>query len=92
MAIAHLAAGRYEEGLPWAERALRDNAGAVALRLKLSLCGHLGRLDDARQCLRLLREIDPKPIVATAGGRGWGSAGLAARVREGLRKAGLPEE
>jgi adenylate cyclase len=58
MAIAHLAAGRYEEGLPWALRAVRDNAGAVALRLKLSLCGHLGRLEEARESLRLLREIE----------------------------------
>jgi adenylate cyclase len=92
MAIAHLAAGRYEEALPWADRAVRDNGGAIALRLKLSLCGHLGRLEEASRCMRLLREIDPEPTIAPAGRGDWGFAQLAARIREGLRKAGLPEE
>jgi hypothetical protein len=51
LALAELAAGRYEAGLSWAEQALRENSGMPAFRLKLSLCGHLGRVDDARACL-----------------------------------------
>jgi adenylate cyclase len=91
LAIAHLAVGRYEEGLPWADRAIRNNAGAVALQLKLSLLGHLGRLDEARECLRLLREINPAPKITPASRSGWGSAAPAAPVIEGLRLAGVPE-
>ena len=52
LAIAQLAAGRYEQALRWAEEALRENGGMPALRLKLSLCGHLGRHDEASECLR----------------------------------------
>jgi adenylate cyclase len=36
-AFAHLAAGRYEAGLPWADQALRENGGLPALRFKLSV-------------------------------------------------------
>jgi adenylate cyclase len=91
LAIAHLADGRYDEALAWVERALGDNAGSPALRLKLSLCGHLGRLEEAR---RLLREIEPPPTIARnrIGWSRWGSAEFLARLIEGLRKAGLPEE
>jgi tetratricopeptide (TPR) repeat protein len=93
LALAHLGAGRYEAGLPWAEEALRDNGGMPALRLKLSLCGHLGRSEDARECLRQVREVHSEPTVT------WLSRDMpkgpapeiAARVIKGLRKAGLPE-
>ncbi|KWV47649.1 hypothetical protein AS156_19640 [Bradyrhizobium macuxiense] len=44
--------------------ALQENTGAPALRLKLSLCGHLGRDDEAKSCLRLLREVHSEPMVA----------------------------
>jgi len=93
MAIADLSTGRYEEALSWTERAVRDNAGAPALRLKLSLCGHLGRLDEAR---RLLREIEPGPTIARVRD-GWsrgraGPAQFLGRLIEGMRKAGVPEE
>ena len=37
MAFAHVAAGRYEAGLPWAERAHREGGGLPQLYLKLSL-------------------------------------------------------
>jgi TolB-like protein len=64
LAIAHLSARRYEEALLWAEEALRENGGMPALRLKLSLCGHLGRAEAARECLRRLKEIHSDPTIA----------------------------
>ena len=93
MAFAHLAAGRYEEGLPWAEEAIRENGGLPALRFKLSLCGHLGRLEEAGECLRRIRETIPEPTVASVmQGHGKGLAPkIVARLADGLRKAGLPE-
>ena len=93
LAGAHMAAGRYEEALPWADRALRENSGAVALRLKLSLCGHLRRFEEAEECLHLLREIHPEPTIAGMMGdlpKGLSSE-RTARFAEGWRKAGLPE-
>jgi adenylate cyclase len=92
MAFGHLAAGRYEAGLPWAEDALRENGGLPALRFKLSLCGHLGRMDEAAECLRRLKETHPRPTVGLVmRGVGKGIAPeIVERLAEGLRKAGLP--
>ncbi len=90
---AHLATGRYEEALSWADRALGSNAGLGALRLKLILCGHLERREAARECLQRLRETYPEPTVAAVMcdlPKGY-LPEVAARFAEGLRKAGLPE-
>ena len=96
LGLAHLFGGRYEEALSWADRALGSvrNAGLPALRQKLSLCGHLGHREAASECLQRLREIIPEPTVAIVMRnvvKGM-SPELAARIAEGLRKAGLPEE
>lgn len=93
LALAELAAGRYAAGLSWAEEALRENGGMPALRLKLSLCGHLGRNDDARAGLSRASEFQCEPTIAgimRALPRGVVPE-LAARITEGLRKAGIPE-
>ena len=92
LGLAHLAAGRYEAALPWAEAALRENCGMPAVRLKLSLCGHLGRVDEAAECVRQFRVSDGEPTVAylmSSVGKGAAVA-LVERVAEGLRKAGVP--
>ncbi len=93
LSLAHFAAGRYEEALSWADRALGRNAGLAALRLKLSLCGHLSRREEASECLQRLRETYPEPTVAAVMrdvAKGM-SPEVAAHIAEGLRKAGLPE-
>jgi tetratricopeptide (TPR) repeat protein len=93
MAWAHLAAGRWEEGLAWAEEALRENAGLPGLRLKLSLLGHLGRLDEAAECLRQVRESEYESTVAVlirGPAKGFAPE-ILVRMAQGLRKAGVPE-
>jgi pentatricopeptide repeat protein len=73
---------------------LRENGGMPALRLKLSLCGHLGRLEEARGCLNRVSEFHCEPTIAgimRALPKGVVPE-LAARVTEGLRRAGVPEE
>jgi TolB-like protein len=93
LALAELSAGRYEAGLSWAEAALRENGGMPALRLKLSLCGYLGRHEEARAGLRRVREFQCEPTIAgimRALAKG-AVPQLAARVAEGLRRAGIPE-
>ncbi len=93
LCLAHLVAGRYEEALSWADRAWGSNAGLPALRLKLSLLGHLGRREEASECLaapaRDLSRTDRHRRDARCA-KGM-SPELAARIAEGLRKAGLPE-
>jgi tetratricopeptide (TPR) repeat protein len=91
LCLAHLAAGRYEEALSWADRASGRNAGLPALRLKLSLCGDLCRREEASECLQRLRQTYPEPTVAAVTGdmpKGM-SPEFTARIAEGLRKAGL---
>jgi adenylate cyclase len=90
---AHFTAGRYQEALSWADRAVGSKAGLTGLRYKLSLCGYLGLLDGASECLQRLRKTYPEPTVADlmrAVPKGM-SPETAARIAEGLRKAGLPE-
>jgi len=93
LGVAHLAAGRYEAAMRWVEEALRENCGVPALRLKLSLCGHLGRSDEAAECLRRFEKADAEPTVACLmRGVGKGAApALLARLSEGLRKAGVSD-
>lgn len=81
-----------EEALSWAERGLGSNAGLPALRLQLSLCGHLGRHEQATECLQRLRETYPEPTVAAVMrdiAKGM-SPEVAAHIAEGLCKAGVP--
>ena len=96
LALAHLAAGRYEDTTDWAAQSLRDQPRyAIAIRMKVVSFAHLGRLDVARQWLKRLLEIQPGLTIA-----GWkttyGATFLAPELLdvyvEGLRKAGLPEE
>jgi hypothetical protein len=73
---------------------LRENGGLPALRFKLSLCGHLGLLDEAKECLRHLRELHPNPTIASVMrdvSRGVAPE-IAARMADGLCKAGVPKK
>lgn len=92
LALAHLILGRYEQGLRWAEAAIRENSGLPALRYKLSLCGHLGRYEEAHECCCRIREVHAEPTVAALScdmPKGVARA-VAARFVDGLRKAGVP--
>jgi hypothetical protein len=72
---------------------LGRNGGLPALRLKLSLLGHLGRREAASDCLQRLRETYSRSDIAAmmyAVPKGMPPE-FTARIVEGLRKAGLPE-
>jgi TolB-like protein/class 3 adenylate cyclase len=94
LGFAHMAAGRYEEAVPWADQAFREGAGIPALRFKLSLCGHLGLIEQGRECFQRLREVYPQPTIAAFRDNwpAFSSLEFIARYIEGLRKAGVPEE
>jgi len=94
LALAHLTLGRYGDGLGWAEAAIRDNSGLPGLRYKLSLCGHLGRFEEARECCGRIREAHAEATVAALSRdmpRGV-AAEVARSFTEGLRRTGIPEE
>jgi adenylate cyclase len=94
MAVAHFAAGRYEEAIEWADRTLAAQPDyRQAMRIKAASCAYLGRLEEARGWLIRMLHFEPGMTIA----RFKVSAPpfppeLLARYVEGLRKAGLPEE
>lgn len=88
---AHLIAGRYDDALDWAEQALREEPDySGALRVTAVACAHLDRIEEAREAIRHLLQVQPWLTVAS----------LLRMVppqaqemhAEGLRKAGLPEK
>ena len=94
IAVAHLAARRFEEVIEWADRALHDQPRMVsAMRFKVVANAHLGRLDEARAELGRALAIDPKLTIA--GYREyahWAAPEVLELLVTGMRLAGLPEE
>jgi TolB-like protein/Flp pilus assembly protein TadD len=95
VAGAHLLAGRSEQAIEWADRALHNQPRLVtAIRIKLVAKAHLGRLDEARADLGRALVLDPGLTIAR-----YRAMLAPAAVPEflecfvvGLRLAGLPEE
>ncbi len=94
VALAHLGAGRYQEALHWVDETLQEQPRFHAgYRIRLALCGLLGRTEEARDWLDRLIELQPGLTIA-----GWAahettflSEHMLQRMAEGLRQAGLPE-
>ncbi len=94
ISLSLLGAQCYEEACDWVDQSLREQPRfAAAVRVKLSLCGHLGRAEEARRCLKRLMELQPDLTIATftAHAATFLSAAVTEIFVEGLRKAGLPE-
>jgi adenylate cyclase len=95
IAIAHLAASRYDQALEWADRTLREEPGySNALRTKAIACACLDRIDEAREAVHQL--IEGQPWQTIASNRVFYSRVYPPEIADicvdGLRKAGLPEE
>jgi adenylate cyclase len=94
IAIAHLAAGRYEQALDWADRTLREEPGyRGALMHKVVASAHLDRSEEARETLSQWVESQPGLTIAQfriLWSRAFSPERMAIYVN-GLRKAGLPE-
>ena len=91
-AAAHLSAGRYARALELAERSLFANRGHTStLRAKAVAEWHLGQLDQARQTVAALLQLEPgltvrrflerSPAAPFNAGKDWARA---------LRGAGVP--
>jgi adenylate cyclase len=95
IAFAHALAGRYDAAVDWADRCLREQPRvAPAIRLKAAACARLGRIEEARDCVRLMREIEPGLTIAYYKSylAKFAPPDFVTFLVEGLRKAGLPEE
>jgi TolB-like protein/class 3 adenylate cyclase len=93
LAIAHLAARRFEQAIEWADRALHDQPRTVtAMRVKVAALAHLGQLDKARAELSRMLAIDPKLTIAGfLGSAHYQAPEVLELYVTGLRLAGLPE-
>ena len=81
--------------MEWVDRSLREqDRFFISVRYKVALCGLLGRAEEGKEWLRRLLELRPVFTIASycieAGA--YVSPELRTVVRDGLRKAGLPEE
>jgi adenylate cyclase len=89
---AHFAAERYEEALPWWRKGMVERPDLRwPLRPMVAALGLLGRISEAHEAVRQLRQGYPDitiaKIMAIIPHRGQ----YAHRYAEGLRRAGLPE-
>jgi adenylate cyclase len=93
MALAHMAAERYEEAIAWAQRSLQRRSLGPTYRVMAASCAHLGRMAEARAAIdELLRREPDFSLAAWKDTRPAMDSDLLGRWLDGLRKAGLPEE
>jgi adenylate cyclase len=92
LAMAHFAAGRYEEAIQWAVRALAAQPDyRPAMRIKAAYCVYLDWTEEARNWLGRVLQIEPSLTLARVRASvPQFSPELRARYVDGLRKAGLP--
>ncbi len=93
LAHAHFFAGRCDEALLWAQKAIQGRPSWLAgLRIVAAAAGLSGRLEDAQQALASSREIDPGASLSRIRRvRLFRRPEDLARLEDGLRRAGLPE-
>ncbi len=93
MAFAHFTAGRHEEALSWAERALSDRPNhPPALQAAAASLALLGRQREAEGAARRYMQEDPAFQLCTLQDTlPYGNPEHLAHWIEALRKAGLPE-
>lgn len=91
--FAHLLAGRFDDASSWAEKAFREEPNYLpAAAVTAASHALAGRLEEAREAMARLRQIDPALRLSNL--KDWFPIRRPdhfAKWAEGLRKAGLPE-
>ena len=93
-AFAHAFAGRYDEAISWATKALHEQPNwATALRVAAIANALSDRMVEARAAIACLREVDPALRLGNVDRVAPPLRRVEDRIRftESLRKAGLPE-
>ena len=93
LAIAHIQEQRYEDAASWARKSIRQHRyNLPAYHVLAASCTHRDRLDEAKETIQQLLELDPEltitrlqEIYPVANHKNLGS------FLDGLRRAGLPE-
>jgi TolB-like protein len=92
IAFAHFCAGRYEQSVVWAERAVKEQPTfAPALRVLAASSASLDRLDEAASALARLRESNATVHISEQRGFPFREPKYFAKYAEALRKAGFPD-
>jgi tetratricopeptide (TPR) repeat protein len=93
-ALAYFCAGRHDEAVSWAERALRDQPNlANALRVLAASHALAGRSIEGQRAMSRMRQLDPELRVSTLDDvmPPFRRPEDHAKYVEGMRLAGLPE-
>jgi tetratricopeptide (TPR) repeat protein len=96
LAFAHFVARRYDEAVEWADRCLLERPRfSSAIRVRVASCAHLGHIEEARDWLKQLLDLQPGLTIAGCE-EIWAAMlfpqEIVALYLEGFRRAGLPEE
>jgi TolB-like protein/tetratricopeptide (TPR) repeat protein len=93
LAHAHFFAGRYDDALSWAQKAIQGRPNwRAGMRIVAAAAALGGRLKEAQQAMARVRENDPTWRLSHVRKiRSFRRPEDLARLEEGLRKAGLPE-
>jgi adenylate cyclase len=90
MAVAHYLAGRFEQAIEWARKAVQQWPSVTAPhRILCASLAQAGRLDEARAILARVREIQPYITIAWVERMVPYTPAQMPRFLDGLRKAGL---
>jgi len=93
-ALGYYCAGRYDDSVDWAEKALRDQPSfGSALRILAASHALRGAIDEAQKLMLRFRQLDPALRASKIGDVMPPLRRAEDRIRyvEGLRAAGLPE-
>ena len=90
---AYLMAGHFDEAIKWTSRALRERPSfAPALRFHASCLVELGRVDEARDTVARLLQLEPELTISALRRRApIFDPKLMNAYLDRLRNAGLPE-
>ena len=100
IAFAHFFAGRYDDASSWAEKALAASSPRLqekpgyhpALLIAAASNALAGRLEEARNAIARLRQLNPTPHISNLKNQvPLRRPEDLDRYAEGLRKAGLPD-
>jgi tetratricopeptide (TPR) repeat protein len=90
--ITYIHMGRYDEAIAECKKALKKNPNHFpALIIMASAYGLSGQLDEGRAVVSQILKINPNCSVENMG-KGYKYDADAETIRDGLRKAGLPEK
>jgi TolB-like protein/class 3 adenylate cyclase len=91
-ASGHFYAGRYDEAAVWSAKSIGENPNfSQAWRIAAASNAFLGRQEQAQKAVARLQQLEPALRVATITSALPRHPSALARLKEGLRKAGLPE-